>query len=75
MTRGAAAREARDLADQTRVRVGGLAKYIQRPPMARGVAFGALEDKTGVINLVFSPPVWERTREVVLGAAGGAHRT
>ncbi|MFD9069800.1 helix-hairpin-helix domain-containing protein [Streptomyces lasiicapitis] len=62
------AREARDLADQTRVQVGGLAKYIQRPPTAKGVAFGALEDATGMINLVFSPPVWDRTREVVLGA-------
>lgn len=62
------AREARDLADQTRVQVGGLAKYIQRPPTAKGVAFGALEDETGMINLVFSPPVWERTRETVLGA-------
>jgi error-prone DNA polymerase len=32
------------------------------------VAFGALEDETGMINLIFSPPVWERTREVILGA-------
>ncbi|WP_033329540.1 hypothetical protein [Streptomyces yerevanensis] len=46
----------RALADQTRVRLGGLAKYLQRPPTANGVAFGALEDETGMINLVFSPP-------------------
>ncbi|MGW1290806.1 helix-hairpin-helix domain-containing protein, partial [Streptomyces sp. NPDC002586] len=59
---------ARDLADQTRVRVGGLAKYLQRPPTANGVAFGALEDETGMINLVFSPPVWERCRRTVLEA-------
>ncbi|MGP4051504.1 helix-hairpin-helix domain-containing protein [Streptomyces sp. 2A115] len=46
----------RGMADQTRVRVGGLAKYLQRPPTARGVAFGAIEDETGMVNLVFAPP-------------------
>ncbi|MEU6656718.1 error-prone DNA polymerase [Streptomyces sp. NPDC046900] len=59
---------ARDLADQTRVRIGGLAKYLQRPPTANGVAFGALEDETGMVNLVFSPPVWEHCRRTVLEA-------
>ncbi|MER5227235.1 OB-fold nucleic acid binding domain-containing protein [Streptomyces flaveus] len=58
----------RTLADQTRVRVGGLAKYLQRPPTARGVAFGALEDETGMINLVFSPPVWEHHRRLLIEA-------
>ncbi|MCX4481764.1 error-prone DNA polymerase [Streptomyces cellulosae] len=58
----------RGLADQTRVRLGGLAKYLQRPPTARGVAFGALEDETGMVNLVFSPPVWERCRRTLLDA-------
>lgn len=56
---------ARTLADQTRLRVGGLAKYLQRPPTANGVAFGAIEDETGMVNLVFSPPVWERTGRTV----------
>ncbi|MFF4257887.1 error-prone DNA polymerase [Streptomyces sp. NPDC001663] len=58
----------RDMADQTRVRLGGLAKYLQRPPTANGVAFGALEDETGMVNLVFSPPVWERCRRTLLEA-------
>ncbi|MFE7173683.1 error-prone DNA polymerase [Streptomyces sp. NPDC057616] len=58
----------RAMADQTRVRLGGLAKYLQRPPTANGVAFGALEDETGMVNLVFSPPVWERCRRVLLEA-------
>lgn len=58
----------RATADQTPVRLGGLAKYLQRPPTANGVAFGALEDETGMVNLVFSPPVWERCRRVLLEA-------
>ncbi|MGC0405323.1 error-prone DNA polymerase [Streptomyces sp. SAI-126] len=59
---------ARGLADQSRVRLGGFAKYLQRPPTANGVAFGALEDETGMINLVFSPPVWDRCRRTLLEA-------
>ncbi|WP_331727709.1 error-prone DNA polymerase [Streptomyces sp. NBC_01176] len=59
---------ARVMADQTRVRIGGLAKYLQRPPTANGVAFGALEDETGMINLVFSPPVWEHHRHLLIEA-------
>jgi error-prone DNA polymerase len=58
----------RGMADQTRVRLGGLAKYLQRPPTANGVAFGALEDETGMVNLVFSPPVWERCRRTLFEA-------
>ncbi|MEV6512949.1 error-prone DNA polymerase [Streptomyces sp. NPDC051642] len=58
----------RGLADQTRVRLGGLAKYLQRPPTANGVAFGALEDETGMVNLVLSPPVWERCHRTLLEA-------
>ncbi|MCX5355524.1 error-prone DNA polymerase [Streptomyces mirabilis] len=58
----------RVMADQTRVRIGGLAKYLQRPPTANGVAFGALEDETGMINLVFSPPVWEHHRHLLIEA-------
>ena len=60
--RGAVAvADVRSLADQTRVRIGGIAKYLQRPPTANGMAFGALEDETGMVKLGFSPPVWERT--------------
>lgn len=40
----------RTLTDQARVRIGGLAKYLQRPPTARGVAFGAIEDETGMVT-------------------------
>ncbi|WP_329157130.1 hypothetical protein OHB49_01170 [Streptomyces sp. NBC_01717] len=52
MTAGAV----RGLADQTRLRLGGLATYLQRPPTANGAA-GALEDETGIANLVFNPLV------------------
>ncbi|WP_331726349.1 error-prone DNA polymerase [Streptomyces sp. NBC_00470] len=58
-----------ELADQTRVRIGGLAKYIQRPPTANGVAFGVVEDETAMANLVFSPPVWDAHHTVLLEAA------
>ncbi|MFI7087573.1 error-prone DNA polymerase [Streptomyces anulatus] len=60
----------RSMTDQERVRLGGLAKYLQRPPTARGVAFGVIEDETGMANLVFSPPVWERSRRTLTDAAG-----
>ncbi|WP_405824458.1 error-prone DNA polymerase [Streptomyces sp. NBC_00838] len=65
----ATAAAVRGMADQERVRLGGLAKYLQRPPTARGVAFGVLEDETGMTNLVFSPPVWERCRRTLTDAA------
>jgi error-prone DNA polymerase len=58
----------RTLADRTRIRVGGLAKYLQRPPTARGVAFGAIEDETGMVNLVFAPPVWDHYGRILLEA-------
>ncbi|WP_051744985.1 hypothetical protein [Streptomyces yerevanensis] len=59
----------RTLADQARVRVGGLAKYLQRPPTANGVAFGALEDETGMVNLVFAPPVWDHYGRTLIEAS------
>ncbi|MEV5279729.1 error-prone DNA polymerase [Streptomyces sp. NPDC006692] len=59
----------RKFADQVRVRIGGLAKYIQRPPTANGVAFGVIEDETAMANLVFSPPVWDAHHTVLLEAS------
>jgi error-prone DNA polymerase len=67
--RGAqSAAEIRGIAAQTRVRLGGLAKYLQRPPTANGVAFGALEDETGMVNLVFAPSVWESYHRTLIEA-------
>ncbi|MFH8687181.1 error-prone DNA polymerase [Streptomyces anulatus] len=65
-TRTAAA--ARTLADRAPVRIGGLPKYLQRPPTAHGVAFGAIEDETGMVNLVFAPHVWDRCHRTLLDA-------
>lgn len=44
------------------VRVGGLVLARQRPGSAKGVVFLLLEDEQGTINLVLSPPVYERHR-------------
>ncbi|MFE1822491.1 error-prone DNA polymerase [Streptomyces anulatus] len=59
---------ARTLADRAPVRIGGLPKYLQRPPTAHGVAFGAIEDETGMVNLVFAPHVWDRCHRTLLDA-------
>ncbi|MFI1933012.1 error-prone DNA polymerase [Streptomyces sp. NPDC020330] len=63
-----AAATARTLADGAPVRIGGLPKYLQRPPTAHGVAFGAIEDETGMVNLVFAPHVWDRCHRTLLDA-------
>ncbi|MFD8584205.1 error-prone DNA polymerase [Streptomyces californicus] len=59
---------ARTLHDRAPVRIGGLPKYLQRPPTAHGVAFGAIEDETGMVNLVFAPHVWDRCHRTLIDA-------
>jgi error-prone DNA polymerase len=44
------------------VRVAGMVVARQRPATARGVLFMLLEDEVGTINLIVSPPVYERHR-------------
>lgn len=51
----------------SRVRVGGLVVARQRPATANGVVFLLLEDQHGTINLIVSPPVYERHRMTVRG--------
>ncbi|SFF32797.1 error-prone DNA polymerase, DnaE-like [Actinacidiphila alni] len=51
-----------------RIRVGGIVKYLQRPPTANGMAFAVVEDETAMANLVFTPPVWARVRRTILDA-------
>jgi error-prone DNA polymerase len=53
------------LAHGTLVRVGGLVVARQRPGTANGIVFVLLEDEHGTINLVVSPPVYERHRLAV----------
>jgi error-prone DNA polymerase len=48
-----------------RVRVAGLVIARQRPATAKGTTFMLLEDEHGTINLIVSPPVYERFRLAV----------
>src|SRR5207302_9700834 len=45
--------------------VGGLGVARQRPSTANGVVFLLLEDEHGTINLIVTPPVYERFRLTV----------
>jgi error-prone DNA polymerase len=49
------------------VAVAGLAVARQRPATANGVVFMLLEDEFGQVNLIVSPPVYERFRPLVRG--------
>ncbi len=48
-----------------KVRVGGLIVTLQRPPTAKGVAFLALEDPTGIVNVVIAPQVYAQYRQAI----------
>ncbi len=48
-----------------RVKVGGLIVTRQRPPTANGYAFLALEDPTGIVNVVIAPQVYTQYREAI----------
>jgi error-prone DNA polymerase len=49
----------------SRVSVGGLIASAQRPPTAKGVAFLALEDEAGMINIILHPQVYEASRKAL----------
>jgi error-prone DNA polymerase len=49
----------------TRVRVAGLVVARQRPATANGMTFMLLEDEHDTINLIVTPPVYERCRLAV----------
>jgi len=51
-----------------RITVCGLVLVRQRPGSAKGVIFATLEDETGIANVIVWPPVFERSRRIVLGA-------
>jgi error-prone DNA polymerase len=51
--------------DGRNVTVAGLVVARQRPATAKGVTFMLLEDEWGTINLVVSPPVYQRHRLAV----------
>lgn len=52
----------RDLDDRTVVEVAGVVTHRQRPMTAKGVIFLSLEDETGLVNVICTPPVWKRFR-------------
>jgi len=54
----------------TRVRVAGVVTHRQRPPTAGGVTFVSLEDETGLLNVVCSPGLWVRYRDVAGRSSG-----
>lgn len=47
----------------------GLVLVRQRPGSARGVMFATIEDETGVVNVVIWPSLFEKQKQLVLGAA------
>ena len=50
------------------VKIGGLIVARQYPPTAKGFAFLAVEDPTGMVNVVLSPDVYAASREALHGA-------
>jgi error-prone DNA polymerase len=54
------------LADGTRVRVGGLVTHMQQPATASGVVFASLEDETGILNIILWPKVFAAQRQCAL---------
>ena len=52
-----------------RVSVGGVVTHRQRPATAAGVVFLNLEDETGQLNVIVTPEVWQRHREVARRSA------
>jgi error-prone DNA polymerase len=55
----------RACANDTSVMIAGLISSRQRPSTAHGVVFIALEDETGLANLIIWPDVWEAHRKIL----------
>ncbi|GAB3175701.1 error-prone DNA polymerase [Myceligenerans halotolerans] len=51
-----------------RVAVGGVVTHRQRPGTAGGVTFLSLEDETGLLNVICTPGLWRRFRQVARSA-------
>lgn len=49
-----------------RVQVAGWVTHRQRPHTAKGTVFLSLEDETGLLNVICSPGMWKRYRQVGL---------
>jgi error-prone DNA polymerase len=57
-----------NLKDGRWINLAGIVLIRQKPGSAKGVMFITLEDETGVANLVVWPNLFEKYRQVVLGA-------
>lgn len=49
------------------IQVAGITIVRQRPPTAKGVVFATLEDETGLLDLIFHGPVYEKYRSTLKG--------
>jgi len=52
--------------DGTRIRIGGVVVARQRPPTANGIAFLAVEDESGIVNVMLYPEVIQIYRHAVM---------
>ncbi len=52
--------------DGTHIRIGGVVVARQQPPTANGVAFLAIEDERGIINVVLYPSTVETYRRAMM---------
>ena len=50
----------------TRIMIAGLVLSRQRPMTASGVVFITLEDETGMINVIVTPDLFERSRRLAV---------
>ena len=50
------------------MKIGGLIVARQHPPTAKGFAFLAVEDSTGMVNVILSPDVYAQSRSALQGA-------
>ena len=51
-----------------RVRGAGMVITRQRPGTAKGFVFLTLEDETGVINVIVRPDLYDKERDIIVGA-------
>ena len=58
-----------NLRPRQEVAVFGMVVVRQSPPSAKGMVFITLEDDTGMLNIAFTPQVYERHRRIIDGYA------
>lgn len=60
------ASDLRDIPNGSRVRVAGSVICRQRPGTAKGFVFLSLEDETGIANVIVTPDMFDRNREMLV---------